>query len=166
MIFVCLGTQDMPFQRLLSMISACMDANLIEDEVVVQQGYTKYKDSRMTLFPFCGSEEMDQYINQASLIITHAGTGSIVSALKKGKPVIAVNRLQKYGEHTDDHQKEIVEEFVRLGYVLSCYEEENLMDKIRQARTFVVPKFESNTEAMLSFLRAYIDGVVKKEGHL
>ena len=30
-----------------------------------------------------------------------------------GKKVVAVPRLKKYGEHVDDHQKEIIEEFDR-----------------------------------------------------
>jgi len=56
--------------------------------------------------------------DRASLIITHAGTGSLIKGVKKGKKVIAIPRLVKLGEHIDDHQLEILNEFVQMEYVI------------------------------------------------
>ena len=61
---------------------------------------------------------MDKYIDEADLVITHGGVGTIFSALKKNKKVIAIPRLEKYGEHINDHQIEICEELEKEGYIL------------------------------------------------
>lgn len=161
MVFVCLGTQDMPFNRLLQMVETCIEEDVIQQDVLVQCGYTNYKSELLKQFPFCSAEQMHQYMKEADYIITHAGTGTIVSALKLGKKVIAVNRLHHYGEHTDDHQKEIVEEFASTGYILSCYEKEQLRDKIAMLESFAVPEFQSNTHAVLEYLKTYIDSVLE-----
>ena len=163
MVFVCLGTQDMPFTRLLEMVESCIQEGNITQPVKVQCGYTTYPSDRLEQFAFCSAEQMHQYMEEADYIITHAGTGTIVSALKLGKKVIAVNRLHRFGEHTDDHQKEIVAEFASTGYILSCYEEEHLADKIAMLDQFAVPVFESNTHVVLDYLRNYIDDVLGRK---
>ena len=49
----------------------------------------------LNLKPFVSYDEMDKLLDQAKYIITHAGTGSILSGLKKGKKVIAAPRLKR-----------------------------------------------------------------------
>lgn len=41
------------------------------------------------------------------MLITHGGAGTMVNAVKRGKRVIVVPRLARYGEHVDDHQLEL-----------------------------------------------------------
>ncbi|MBR3840688.1 MAG: beta(1,3)galactosyltransferase EpsH [Erysipelotrichales bacterium] len=162
MVFICLGTHDMAFNRLLSMVEECIDSGVINEEVIAQCGCTKYSGEKIKCFDYCPSDEMDNYIKNASYIITHGGTGTIVSALKMGKKVIAVNRLAKYKEHTTDHQIQIISEFVDTGYILGCYEGDLLADKIKELSTFTPNVFVSNTENVLAYLREYIDSVLNK----
>ena len=104
MILVTLGTQDQKFYRLLNYI----ESSNINDRIVVQAGGScDYKSEKMEIFKFIDYEKMNKLINDADVIITHGGTGSILTPLKKGKKVIACARLQKYNEHINDHQKEI-----------------------------------------------------------
>ena len=107
MILVMLGTQNNSFHRLLEKIDKLIEEKKIQDKVIVQAGYTKYESKNMKIFGLIPEEELERYQEQADLIITHGGVGSIISSLKKGKKVIAVPRLHKYGEHVNDHQKEI-----------------------------------------------------------
>ena len=93
----------------------------------------------------------------ADLIITHGGTGSILTPLKKGKKVIAMARLEKYGEHINDHQKEIVSLFKKEGYILELDDNTNLDDLIKEAKTFKVRKYVSNTDNFISELKKLID---------
>ena len=111
MILVMLGTQNNSFHRLLEKIDKLIEEKKIQDKVIVQAGYTKYESKNMKIFGLIPEEELERYQEQADLIITHGGVGSIISSLKKGKKVIAVPRLHKYGEHVNDHQKEIVETY-------------------------------------------------------
>ena len=157
MIFVTLGTQDKDFSRLLKVIDQEIEKGNIKEKVVVQAGYTKYESDRMEIFDLISQKEFEKYINKASLVITHGGVGSILSAIKANKPVIAAARLKRYKEHTNDHQKQIVKEFERLGYILELRDFSKLNKMIEKARHFKVKKFQSNTDHMIQLIENYIE---------
>ena len=122
MILVTLGTQDKGFERLLKQVDEEIKKGNIKEKVVVQAGYTKYESPNMEIFDLIPADEFDNLVSKARLIITHAGAGSILSAVKKGKVVIAAPRLKKYGEHTNDHQLQIAKEFA-VSIIMSNYTE-------------------------------------------
>lgn len=94
MILVMLGTQDKSFERLLKQIDKEIETGNIKEKVIVQAGYTKYKSDNMEIFDLVAGDELDKLISKADLIITHGGAGSILSAIKAGKVVIAAPRLK------------------------------------------------------------------------
>lgn len=153
MILVTLGTQFQPFTRLLDYVSQMK----FDDEIIVQAGYTKYKHPGMRVLDFMSYEEMDRLVNEAELIITHAGTGSIITPLQKGKKVIACARLKKYGEHINDHQLEILSAFVERGHILAVDEQTKLEDVKQEIKEFVPVPFVSNTHHFLKKLKDEID---------
>ena len=118
MILVTLGTQDKPFSRLLKVIEKAIKKGVIQEKVIVQAGYTPYKSDVMEVFDLIPVDEFEKLMKDADLVISHGGVGSILSALKKGKKVIAAPRLSKYNEHTNDHQLELVTAFAKEGYLL------------------------------------------------
>ena len=77
----------------------------IKEKVVVQAGCTKYESKNMEIFDLIPMEKFDDLIKSCDLLITHGGVGSIITGLKNNKKVIAAARLEKYKEHTNDHQK-------------------------------------------------------------
>ena len=160
MVFVSLGTQDMPFTRLLAMVEEAIDQGVIQEEVIAQVGCTNYQGNKIKTFEYCDQATMDQYVEQASYIITHGGTGSIVGALKKGKKVIAVSRLAKYGEHNNDHQLQIISQFVDTEYILECQDGGSMSECISSLQNFQPRQFISNTKNVLSYLEEYIDGIL------
>ena len=119
MILVTLGTQDKEFTRLLKAIDREIKKGVITDKVVVQAGCTKFESENMEMFDLIPANEFDEYIKKADLIITHGGAGSILTGVKNNKKIIAAARLAKYKEQHNDHQLEIVEEFTKMGYILS-----------------------------------------------
>lgn len=155
MILVIIGTQDKPFKRLLDYIE---NAN-INDEIIVQSGFTKYESSKMEIFDYCDMQKFDYLINKANIIITHGGVGTIMSALDKNKKVIACARLSKYGEHQNDHQVQIVSNFANSGYLLELKENDSLVDLIEKAKTFVPKKYVSNNSNFINKLKEYIEKV-------
>lgn len=142
MILVTLGTQKQDFSRLLQYI----EDSKIKDEIIVQAGHTKFKSKKMKIFDFIPYEEMEEYIEKADCVITHSGTGSVLTPLKKDKKVIVCARLSKYGEHVDDHQKQLVEVFKEEGYVLELTEENKLDDLMKEIKKFKPKKYVSNTD--------------------
>lgn len=156
MILVILGTQDKPFTRLLEALDAQKKAGVIQDELIVQAGCTKLDTDSMKIFDLLPIDEFDALINDADVIITHAGVGSILSALKKGKKVIACARLAQYGEHTNDHQLQIQEEFARQGYLISCDDFSKIHEIINKLDEFSPNPYISTTENVVNTIRDFI----------
>ena len=103
---------------MLEMVDDLIRERNIEEEVVAQTGYTVYNSKRFSCIDYVDEEKFKSYIDNASFIITHAGSGALFSAIKKGKKTIAVSRLHKYGEMVDDHQAELTRKLSIDGYIL------------------------------------------------
>ena len=157
MILVTLGTQDKEFTRLLKAIDKEIKNGVITDKVVVQAGCTKYKSENMEMFDLIPANEFDEYIKKADLIITHGGAGSILTAVKNNKKIIAAARLAKYKEHTNDHQRQIIEEFSKQGYILELKDFNKLGKLIQKSKSFKPKKFTSNTKNMIQLVSNYIE---------
>ena len=157
MIFVALGTQDKSFERLLKIIDENIENNVIKEDVIVQAGYTKYKSDNMKIFDYVSIDDFNKYINECSLFITHGGVGNILSALKANKKVIAVPRLAKYKEHTNNHQLQIVNNFYEKGYILRLLETEDFKEVYEKAKNFEPKKWVNNNDLLISKLKEYID---------
>ena len=153
MTLVTLGTQHQEFTRLLDYI----EKSDLKGEIIVQAGYTKYESKRMKIFDFISYDEMEKYIDKSDLVITHAGTGSIVMPLKKDKKVIACARLSKFGEHVDDHQVELVDVFYSEGYILKVDEDTSLDEVLKNIKDFKPKKFVSNTKRFIENLEQEIN---------
>ena len=152
MILVTLGTQKQSFKRLLEKI----ENSKVEDEIIVQAGYTEFNSKKMKIIDFINYAEMEKLVDKADLIITHGGTGSILGPLKKNKKVIACARLAKYGEHVDNHQEELVSIFAKEGYILELGEDDKLDDLLSKIDKFKPKKYVSNTDNFIDNLKKLI----------
>lgn len=159
LIFVILGTQDKEFPRLLEAVQKQINlGNIKKDErVVVQSGSTKFASEDMDIKDYIGVRKFEQLINEADLIICHAGVGTILTALKKNKKIIAAARLKKYGEHVNDHQLQILDNFKQSGYVLALDDFDKLDILLKQAEDFMPSEFKSNKKFFLKQLEREID---------
>ena len=90
----------------------------ITEPIIAQTGHTSYKPAGFQCFDFVSENDYQQYIEEAGIVISHAGTGALFSSIKKGKKIIAVARLQKYGEMVDNHQTEIVKKLTSERLIL------------------------------------------------
>lgn len=156
MILVTLGTQDKSFIRLLDEINRLIEKKVIKEKVIVQAGYTKYESENMEIFDYIAPEEMNKYVKKCDLLITHAGVGSILSGLNNNKKVIAVPRLCKYKEHTNDHQVEIAREFTKKGYIISVNKITDLEKEIKNIKNFKPNKLQHNNE-IVNTIEDFID---------
>lgn len=119
MIFITLGSQKFQFNRLLKAIDKLVEQGKIKEEVFAQIGYSDYQPINYNYKQFLDRDEFAAMEGKADIVITHGGTGAIIGAVKKGKKVIAVPRLAKYGEHVDDHQLQLLKEFEDSGKIRS-----------------------------------------------
>ena len=152
-VLVSLGTQKQQFTRILRLIENSDELKCAE--ILVQAGHTKYKSDRMNIIEFMNQEGFNIALNDADIVICHGGVGTIFSALKSGKKVLAVPRLAKYDEHVDDHQLEICRELQKEGYILYLNDSEIFDDKVRELLSTNFKKYVSET-SYLDILRKEI----------
>lgn len=156
MIFVAVGTQKFSFNRLLKNIDDLIESGDITEEVFAQIGNSEYIPKNYKYAAFISKEEFDNTVANSSLLITHSGVGTIMSGLSNHKPIIVCPRLEKYGEHVDDHQKEIAQYFSKMKYVLTCNDDDSLLDTINIARTFEFAEYKSQKTKAIDTIRAYL----------
>lgn len=115
MIFVTVGTSSWDFTRLIKEMDRI--AGKIEEEVVMQISNINYEPKIAKYFRFTSNEEIEELYRNARIVVSHAGVGCIISALKHNKPNIVVPRRKVYGEHFDDHQVDIARELEKNGKI-------------------------------------------------
>lgn len=156
MIFVTLGTQDKSFERLLKIIDEQAEKGNINDQIIVQAGYTKYKSANMEIFDYIDMNTFNRYIDESDIVITHGGVGSILTSIMKHKKVIAVARLSDFDEHENDHQIEIVTRFRELGYILGCIEVGEFAEKWQEVNDFKPVEYKSNNDKFCELIKMKI----------
>ncbi len=158
MILVTLGTQDKKFYRLLEAIQEQIDKNNIKDKVIVQAGYSSdFKSADMEIFDLMPMDDFEKIIAECDILITHGGVGSIISGLKQKKIVIAAARLKEYGEHTNNHQLQIIENFAKEKYILALDDFKDLYKVLQDAKTFKPKQYKSNTSNFIKLIEEEIE---------
>lgn len=132
MIFASLGTMDMPFMRMAKAVDDY--AAKIDEEVIVQTGFTNYLYKYAKAFDFCTKDEMQQYIAQADILILQGGWGAISEAMEQHKRIVAIPRYNKT-EHIHD-QFQLIRKLDSLGCVIGVFDEKNLLSAVERAKTF------------------------------
>lgn len=101
MILVTVGTQ-LPFDRLVKALDDI--AADLSIPVFAQIGKGEYKPRNFEWVEAIAPLEMDGLISRTSLIVSHAGTGTVLTAKRFKKPIILFPRRAAFGEHRNDHQ--------------------------------------------------------------
>lgn len=130
MIFVCLGTKRFSFDRLIKKIDVLVKEEKIKEQVFAQLGHTVYTPKHFKYVRFLSSIEYEKNVQQANIIITHGGTGAIIKGLKAEKQIIGVPRREKFEEHSDDHQLQIVDFFEKNSFILRVDNMDDLLNTI------------------------------------
>jgi UDP-N-acetylglucosamine transferase subunit ALG13 len=158
MILVILGTWKMPFSRPLKEIERLIESGVIKEEVIVQAGVTQFHSTHMDIHAFFDKDEFERLYRNASLIITHAGVGSIILGLKYKKKVISIARLLKYNEHIDNHQLEILNEFSLRKYLLAWEEGGDLEILLNRLNAFTPMPYPFSEDRISERIIDFIDG--------
>ena len=159
MIFVTVGSQKFQFNRLLKAADALAASDTVEGGAFAQTGSCTYEPTHMKHEAFLDRGGFCACMDACDVVVTHGGTGAIISAVKAGKRVIAVPRLARYGEHVDDHQTEIVCQFAEMGLIEPCMDPEDLPDAYKRVLSREYRPYKSNTERFVADLAEYIDSL-------
>ncbi len=107
MIFITVGTEQYPFNRLMQWIEILLEADLIREEVVVQYGTCTTLPSGATVYRMLKEDAFRELIERSRLVIAHCGEGTVLLLDQLSTPYILVPRSQRFQEHVDDHQVEL-----------------------------------------------------------
>ena len=159
-IFITLGSQKFQFNRLLKAVDELCEKEIVDAAgVFAQIGYSDYLPRKYSYKKFLDRDEFSNEMEKANIVITHGGTGAIIGAVKKGKKVIAVPRLVKYGEHVDDHQLQLIKQFDELNLICPCRDTNKLSDALDTVQKASYNGYESNTSNIISSIEEYIKGI-------
>jgi len=126
----------------------------IKEKVIVQLGYTKQKVKGAENFHFIEFSKMRRLIKNCSVMITHAGTGSITDALDYGKiPVVVPRRkTSDLDEHSDDHQVQITKIMEKERKIIAVYDIKNLYPAIQKARKMKFKKKKKSSAKIFGII--------------
>ncbi|MFB9135751.1 beta(1,3)galactosyltransferase EpsH [Vibrio sp. AK197] len=129
MIFLTVGTQ-LPFDRLVKTVDlfAAKSHWLFKAQI----GKSSYHCVNMQASEFYPPDEMNELFNHAEVIVSHAGMGSIINALKLKKTIILFPRLSKFGEHRNDHQLDTLASFSNIQGIYVAEDEAQLLSLLEQ----------------------------------
>lgn len=157
MIFVTLGTNDKQFIRLLDACEKAIEEKAITDRVVVQAGFTKYESKNMEIFDYMDRDQFSTFMNSADLVITHGGVGTIMTALKERKKILAAARLSEYHEHVNDHQIQLLSSFEKEGYLIYMHDLSDIKPYLEKVKSFEPKMYQSNQKYFVNELKNWID---------
>ena len=113
MIFVTVGTNEARFDRLLKALEGLPQ----DSDLFVQHGPSPVRPAGATCTDYLTFDEMAEKMQEAQTVVTHAGVGSVLTALLNGTRPIVVPRLHRFGEAVDDHQLEFGRRASEAGFV-------------------------------------------------
>ncbi|WP_206242072.1 glycosyltransferase [Novosphingobium terrae] len=157
MILLSVGTQ-LPFDRLVTAVDRWA-AQHREQEVIAQIGPSRYVPTAMKSETFIDPARFRALQAQASLMISHAGIGSIINAMELGKPIIILARDHKRGEHRNGHQIATVQRFSHLPGVHVARDPEHLLALLDRIDTLAPcqPPPEQEAQALIAGVRDYVE---------
>ena len=156
MIFVTIGTSE-PFERLLAAVTLLPR----EETLVVQRGRSTTAVADATCVDFLEFERLASLVDEARVVVTHAGAGSILVALQRGRRPIVVPRLQRYGEAVDDHQLALGRRLDEVGLVVLVEELDELASAVAEHDGARLPPRGPSPE-LVAELRDYLAAAVAR----
>lgn len=158
MIFVCVGSRDYQFNRLLKALDDLVKNGEVTETIVAQIGQSEYEPKGYEWHRFMDRDEFKRYQTEADLIISHAGTGALIGALKLEKQVISVPRLARFGEHIDDHQLQISGVLAGEGYLREVLDMADLGKTIRLSYADPIRKKYDRPSNIIGIIDDFLSG--------
>jgi len=155
LILVTVGTQ-LPFDRLIKWIDSI--AKDLPKPVLAQIGKGKYVPENMKWIKDIAPADFDRLFMDASVIVSHAGIGTVLTAKRFGKPIVLVPRQAALGEHRNDHQLATVSQLSGRHGIYIAHTEHEL--KSHLLHDLQAPPIEEPTESdrasLVGYLRNYL----------
>ena len=154
-IFLSVGTQKFPFDRMIILVDDLYDV-IPDIEVFGQIGTSTIHPKHFNYSDYLESDAFEERIRWSDIVLTHGGVGTIIKSLNHGKRIIVIPRLEKYGEHVDDHQVQIAHSFEEMNYIVTYKENDSLHDLIIQAMSMEFSGYKTNRAHVIDVINSYV----------
>ncbi|HLX86801.1 MAG TPA: glycosyltransferase [Terriglobales bacterium] len=157
MIFATVGSQA-PFDRLIRAVDDWAGSRKRSD-VFAQIAAGDYCPVHVKYKKFVEPQEFRQLVQEAKVIVAHAGMGSIITALEMGKPIVVMPRRARYRETRNDHQVAAANHFGAQGRVIVADDENRLAEVLDYAVTLgETERIEAKaSDELITTIRNFID---------
>lgn len=146
MIFMTVGT-SLPHDELVQEMDSLVEGGRIPDRVIVQRGAGKYLPKNLEHFRF--SRNLDVYYDEAEIVISNCGAGTIMENAIKGRRLIVIQNP----DITGGHEWELVTKMEKGSHLIWCRDVHQLLKCIEEARTMTFKPFKPEK---LDFRKAII----------
>lgn len=123
-VFVAVGTQ-LGFDRLIRAVDAWATERR-RDDVFAQIGPGAYTPTALHYARTVTPAEFERRVGEASVVVAHAGMGTILTALCLAKPIVILPRRAELGEQRNEHQLATARRFDGIGGVRAAASEAEL----------------------------------------
>jgi UDP-N-acetylglucosamine transferase subunit ALG13 len=163
MILVTVGNATQGFPRLLDAVDRIAGEGAFGgDAILVQSGHTRdFRPRHCRHQAFFPMEEFIALVHEASLVIAHAGAGTLFHVFGAGKIPVVMPRRRQYGEHVDDHQVELVRALSAEGRVVPAYDAADMSGAVGEARRRAVRHRAASRPRMLALVTEAIEGLLE-----
>ena len=161
-IFVTVGTDHHPFDRLVSWADAWSAAHpgvpvLIQSGTATAPAHAQWRD-------YVRYDEMCEAMARAVAIVCHGGPATIMDARRLGRVPVVVPRSSKLGEHVDDHQQRFAGRMAELGQVHLARTQDDLFDLLDKAvadpSAFALTETAEHVARAVTCFEELVDGLV------
>lgn len=129
MIFATVGSHPTySFERFLRALESLPD-----DELIVQHGPGRPPANAQRAVPWMTFGEIVEGMERADRVVSHAGAGTILCAVRAGHTPVVFPRLKSFDETVDDHQLELARRLAQDGRLVLVEEEANLAAAVAAA---------------------------------
>ena len=149
--FVTVGNGT--FDPLVKEIDRLKQEGKIRENVIIQIGNGTYQPKNCKWFTF--APELHKYYQQADLIISHGGPGTVFEILRMGKKLIAVpNRDRTDPQHQVEYLQAMAKETSAFLY---CDDVSQLSSTLEKAKTHRFEKYDPPSCTMAEEVIAFLE---------
>jgi UDP-N-acetylglucosamine transferase subunit ALG13 len=156
-IFVTVGEQ-LPFDRLVRAVDQWARTRGRGD-LFAQIGNGEYVPTAMEWTRFLEPDAFRRRLEQARVLVAHAGMGSILTALELEKPILILPRRAALREHRNDHQLATAQRLGQRGLVRVALDEAELERDLDRVDEFqAAPRIARHASAeLLQAVREFVE---------
>jgi len=125
LIFVTVGANT-PFDRMVKCVDEWVAETQPEQEVFAQIGRASYEPRHMRWTGMLTPAEFRETLGRASVVVAHAGMGTVLSCLEAGIPILVMPRRAALREQRNDHQLATAARLLERGIVNVADDEREL----------------------------------------